>query len=293
MEVLMDKLNIPRGHSSVVVLMLAFNSELYIKKALNSFLEQDLKNSRVLVFDDCSGDSTRRILHDYELSHPERVFVCRPKVNSLSAGNPDLPFRILEAVEADFIAILDADDYWNSPRKLSASVAALEDSGASLVGHSVTVVGKSRGNGGLELAYQWISKLYASQSRMAKLLATSILVLPTCTLVLRKEALPFTEMQWLAKLDTPDLFIKLWAHANGGIVRITPPMSNYRLSNGSIWSNKSNITLFASAIASSALAYKRFGFAAFLVVIRHTFLWTTIRLLSEAATFLARHRFNR
>jgi len=289
----MDKLNTPKGHSSVIVLMLAFNSEMYIEKALSSFLEQDLMDSRVLVFDDCSRDSTRQILHDYEHNHPERVFVCRPKVNVFSAGNPDLPFKILEAVEADFVAILDADDYWNSSKKLSASVAALEDSGASLAGHSVLLVGAGEDKGGLELAYEWIGKIYASKLWIAKLLAKSMLVLPTCTLVLRKDSFPFTEMSWLANLDTPDLFIKLWAHANGGIVRITPPMSNLRLSKGSLWSSKSNLRHFASASVSAAQALRRFGLPKFLVIVRHTFLWSTFRLLSEAATILARLRSNR
>lgn len=111
-------MNTPLPLVSVVVP--AYNSESFIKEAIDSVLNQDYPAIEVLVIDDGSTDSTPDIIRGFG----DRVrLISQNNKGSAAARN----MGIISA-KGKYIAFLDADDVWRSD-KISLQVAALMPSG--------------------------------------------------------------------------------------------------------------------------------------------------------------------
>ena len=48
------------------IILATYNGEKYLKEQLDSILNQTYTNFRLLISDDCSQDSTKEILKEYE-----------------------------------------------------------------------------------------------------------------------------------------------------------------------------------------------------------------------------------
>ena len=51
---------------TIDILLATYNGEKHLKKQLDSILTQTYKNFRLIISDDCSSDSTKEILKEYE-----------------------------------------------------------------------------------------------------------------------------------------------------------------------------------------------------------------------------------
>jgi glycosyltransferase involved in cell wall biosynthesis len=99
------------------VIIPVFNAEKYLRQAILSALEQTLPPHEIIIVDDGSTDSSREIASSFGsavicLSHEHR---------GLSAARN---FALARST-GDWIAFLDADDYW-SPDKLARQAALVE-----------------------------------------------------------------------------------------------------------------------------------------------------------------------
>lgn len=108
----------------VSIIIPAYNSALFIKRALDSILEQTESDWELLVVDDCSTDGTVDIVASYA-NKDSRIKLLKTEVNS---GAPALPKNIgfLNAKGA-YIAFLDHDDQW-LPEKLEKQLQVFENS---------------------------------------------------------------------------------------------------------------------------------------------------------------------
>ncbi len=88
----------------ISVIMPCFNAESYIEEAVDSVLKQTYKPIQLIVVDDGSTDKTPLILQKYK-NHI--TFVRQTNMGPGPARNSGL-----ERVQGDFVAFLDADDYW-------------------------------------------------------------------------------------------------------------------------------------------------------------------------------------
>jgi hypothetical protein len=98
---------------SVAVLVAAFDAERFVGQAVRSALAQDYPDDRlhVVVVDDGSTDETAAVVAGIAHDHPGRVTLVRQENRgSVGAVNRAATERV--AVEADLLAILDADDAW-------------------------------------------------------------------------------------------------------------------------------------------------------------------------------------
>lgn len=99
----------------VSIVIAAWNSEKFIKKAIDSALLQNV-NLEVIVVDDMSDDNTCKVVESYEDS---RVKLFR----SLKNGGPGAARNIgFKAAVGKWIAVLDSDDYF-LPNRLSEMLA--------------------------------------------------------------------------------------------------------------------------------------------------------------------------
>ena len=104
----------------VAVIIPCYNREKFIAQTVESVLSQSYPNIELVVVDDGSTDSSRRVLDNYKdririLEHPGRV-------NKGQSAALNLGIR---STQSDYIAFLDSDDLF-APDKIEKQVAFLE-----------------------------------------------------------------------------------------------------------------------------------------------------------------------
>jgi glycosyltransferase involved in cell wall biosynthesis len=100
---------------NVSVVMPAYNSELFIAVAIESVLCQSPFPMEIIVVDDGSTDKTADIVKSY----PNVICLRQENQGPSKARNTGI-----QRAKGDFVAFLDADDYW-LPDKLSRQIGAL------------------------------------------------------------------------------------------------------------------------------------------------------------------------
>lgn len=110
----------------VTICCLTYNHELYITKAITSFLEQKTDfDFEILIFDDCSLDSTTEIIMKLQSSNKDKIRVIYPKENTFSKGKTVF-FDLILGARGEYLAFCEGDDYWVSDKKLQDQVNYLE-----------------------------------------------------------------------------------------------------------------------------------------------------------------------
>lgn len=110
----------------VSVIVMSYQHERYIARALDSILEQDAGVPyEVLVGDDASDDGSRAIIAQYAEAAPDRIRPFFPDTN-LGLEGKAMFNALLERARGEYIAKLDGDDYWTSAVKLRRQVAYLD-----------------------------------------------------------------------------------------------------------------------------------------------------------------------
>ena len=111
----------------VSVSMPAFNSERYLREAIQSILEQTYTNFELLILDDGSTDGTRKIIKSF--SDPRIIpILFETNQGLISARN-----EIAQRAKGKYIALMDADDK-AFPSRLEAQVRFLESGKADICG---------------------------------------------------------------------------------------------------------------------------------------------------------------
>jgi glycosyltransferase involved in cell wall biosynthesis len=106
----------------VDVVIPAYNAASFIEDALASVAAQGDCVARVIVVDDGSTDDTVAIAEAFGLRHPGLALVCLRQPN---AGPSAARNRGLAHVQAEFVAMLDADDIW-APQKLQRQLEVFD-----------------------------------------------------------------------------------------------------------------------------------------------------------------------
>lgn len=103
-----------------------YNHEKYIVRALDSILMQKTKYKfEVLVGEDCSTDSTRAVLKEYEKQHPGKfqIFYREKNMYHEKCNNvQDLKLRC----KGKYKIALEGDDYWIDENKIEKQLDFLE-----------------------------------------------------------------------------------------------------------------------------------------------------------------------
>jgi len=96
------------------VIIPTYNRETFLKIALESVLNQTVKDFELLIVDDGSTDNTSDLIKSY---HDKRIkYLYQPNNGVASARNLGLKFS-----KGEFIAFLDSDDRWD-PKKLEITL---------------------------------------------------------------------------------------------------------------------------------------------------------------------------
>ena len=95
------------GQCTIDVLVPAYNCEKYIKKCLDSLLNQSYKNIEIIVVDDGSTDSTAKIVRGMQSKHKNIVLYCKQNEGSISKTRNFL----LTKIKSPLFTFFDSDDY--------------------------------------------------------------------------------------------------------------------------------------------------------------------------------------
>ena len=95
-----------KSNPLISVIMPAYNSERYIKKAVESVLFQTYTNWELLIIDDASSDGTYKILSEIS---DDRIRIFRNETNQGVAYSRNLGAK---KASGEWLAFLDSDDMW-------------------------------------------------------------------------------------------------------------------------------------------------------------------------------------
>lgn len=90
----------------ISVIIPIFNSEIYLKKCLDSVLNQTLNDIEIILIDDGSSDSSLQIIKQYAEKYNNIKY--RTKINEGQAIARNLG---IEMATGEFISFVDSDDY--------------------------------------------------------------------------------------------------------------------------------------------------------------------------------------
>jgi glycosyltransferase involved in cell wall biosynthesis len=111
----------PENKRTVSVIIPTYNRAHFLSEAIQSVLDQTHRDFEIIVIDDSSTDNTEEVVKGFG---DERVRYIQFEKNSGSSTVPRATG--INAVEDEYIALLDSDDYWTDPDKLQKQVDFLK-----------------------------------------------------------------------------------------------------------------------------------------------------------------------
>lgn len=104
------------------IILITYNQEQYIAQAVESILMQRVNDDvqvRVIVADDCSKDNTLEIIKSYEKKSPFPFVYLPAERNMGIAANYK---RAYAATEAEYVAVIEGDDWWTDVNRLQKHI---------------------------------------------------------------------------------------------------------------------------------------------------------------------------
>lgn len=108
-----------------LVLLAAYNGEIFMAQQLQTILNQTHKPDKILINVDLSTDKTVSIAKDYAAKFPEIKILSTNKRFGSSASNFFDLLSNADLSDVDYIALADQDDLWNDD-KLEKAIQKLE-----------------------------------------------------------------------------------------------------------------------------------------------------------------------
>jgi glycosyltransferase involved in cell wall biosynthesis len=223
------------GKYQLSILLVTYNHEKFLRKALDSLFNQVFEGPIELVIaDDSSSDSTVRIIKTYEAKDSRFVFKYLNNTNNL--GITKNYRRGFAACTGEYVAILEGDDYWISPNKLQRQIEFLRCHWeCNLCSANYLVFDERRSSLTPRIAighgYQLIS---------ARQLIADNIVGNFSTCMYRKEALTSLPPE-LFEIRSYDWIVNILVTKNCMIGFLNEPLSVYRLHENGVWSNNSQV----------------------------------------------------
>lgn len=230
----------------VSVLVLAYNHERFIAQALDGALLQEVDFPyEIVVGEDCSTDSTRRILRDYQERFPDRIRLLLPERNLGMMGNFMATFK---ECRGDYIAMLEGDDYWTAPDKLQRQVDFLDahpECCASF--HNARVVHDAAPERDRLFHEAPLAKTFFGLDEVA-----SSHFIPTCSTLFRRGLYPGLP-EWFRDMPMGDWPLHILNAEHGSYAYLDRVMASYRVHGGGAWSGSSRLSVIEKTIKACDL----------------------------------------
>lgn len=208
----------------VSVCCTTYNQETYIRDAIEGFLMQRTTFPiEIIIHDDASTDNTANIVRDYAGRFPQLIFPIFQKENQYSKGIKPAAAYSWPKAKGKYIALCEGDDYWTDELKLQKQVDFLEaNETVSFCFHNAQIHFCDKG-----LIKPFNSKLKGGFYTTNSLLWKGWII-PTASLVFRKECLPAPIPGWFHAVTSADYSLELLLSVKGHFYYLNDFMSVYR-----------------------------------------------------------------
>jgi len=211
----------------VSVLVLTYNHERYIASALEAALAQNAAfEYEILIADDCSTDRTGEIVRRFATCHeskirilprPRNLGICRNFTNAYSSCT------------GEYVAVLEGDDVWHNPSKLTTLVEALDSRpDYSFAFHDVRLQFEDgREEKGCCPAH------VRSTLRLRDFVVNNFV--PNCSGLVFRNRLIDRFPDWFTSLSYYDWPLHVLHLLHGPALYLNEPLSTYRIHSGGAW----------------------------------------------------------
>lgn len=180
----------------VSIWMITYNQENYIEQAIESVLMQKTDFSFELVIgDDCSTDRTKEICESYQQKYPG---IIRYEYNRANIGMQQNVLKTYNRCKGQYVALLEGDDQWIDPYKLSKQVKLLDERSDVVMCYSNAQINDTK-NPNAVIYFKDINK---PKQQLNKYETVHHCVVPTCTVMFRNKV-----------IDIPGWFVQAKASA--------------------------------------------------------------------------------
>lgn len=213
----------------VSVVVVTYDHARYVEQALASVLAQETEFPfEVIVSEDCSTDGTRAIVEEWQRRHPDRIRLLLSERNVRTNAVVARGFR---EARGEYVALLDGDDYWTSPRKLATQAAFLDaHPTCALCFHDAVVVDAD----GRETGRRWTPATQPARATVADLWGGNFIA--TCAAMFRARAVPAIPAWYDDCFPVTDWPLYVLYAEHGEIGYIPEVMGAYRLHAGGLYS---------------------------------------------------------
>lgn len=215
----------------VSITCITYNQELYIARAIESFLMQKTTFPfEIIIHDDASTDNTANIIREYALKYPDLIFPIFQNENKWSKGiNPAFEY-VIPKCKGKYIAVCEGDDYWTDTYKLQKQVDFLEANSDFCIHHHGFINISSSGK------LLNFSPERKSSTNIEDYLSGKEPYGPkTCTMMFRNDQKSIKEMSSLPYVCDTVLFVKFLSKGCK-MAYSHEMMAAYRIHEGGIWS---------------------------------------------------------
>lgn len=218
----------------VSVSIVTYNQASLIQQAIESVLMQETNfDFEILIGEDDSNDGTRDIVKEYQARYPEKIrafFHSRKDVLYIK-GRPTGRRNFLnnwKQARGQYVAYLDGDDYWTSPRKLQKLADHLDaHPEQSMCFHNV-VITYADGSPDQPFPFKVKKPVYTLGDFLA-----GVFHVPTCSFMLRHLIGEFPA--WYYEMQVGDMPLIVLTAQHGDIGFLDEVMGAYRIHPGGIF----------------------------------------------------------
>jgi glycosyltransferase involved in cell wall biosynthesis len=217
------------------ILLISYNHENYIKRAIDSIFDQiDFESSEVIVIDDCSTDNTFKIIND-SLSDKKNTTLIVNNENFGLVRNYKKGFSLCTG---DLIFVLEGDDYWANPEKLTIISKIMKaESDISMCFHDYQILNHPNILANRILHTDISNSKYITTK---DLISDSSVIGNYSVCCYRKEFInKIPDSFW--KNNTNDWGLNMLMGTFGHIRYYSQKMSVYRLHNESLWTGETTL----------------------------------------------------
>ena len=97
----------------ISVALCTYNGENFLREQLNSIINQSVSVNEIVVCDDCSSDTTPKILEEFNQKYPQLFKIFINEINLRSNKNFE---KAIGLATGDYIFLSDQDDIWRNDK---------------------------------------------------------------------------------------------------------------------------------------------------------------------------------
>jgi glycosyltransferase involved in cell wall biosynthesis len=218
----------------VDVVVITYNHKKFIAQTIESVLMQKTTfRYRIIIGDDCSSDGAQAIIREYAHANPDVIETILLSENIGIHSRNSVTIQCLRRCEANYIALLEGDDYWVDPYKLQKQVDFMQaNPECTLVFHPVQVI-SGIDNEVISFHSHDSSGGYIKKDTPNHYVKKETLILnggsfvSTPSMLFRGDILRNLP-EWYFTAHAGDYALVLWALARGDVYFINDVMAAYR-----------------------------------------------------------------